>query len=150
MAVVGAPGEPGPGPEPLRDRVRGVDRADRDLEGTDHAGRAGLIGERDGVLVGQQEPAGTVVGQVAAGRLGARPLPHVPLGCPGAAGQFRRGQRSGAGHRAIEPELVADDDHRTAEQRSNIADCLLDELGQSSFHPCPLFLSRSLDLLGWW
>ena len=68
---MGAPGEPGSGAEPLSDRVCGVNGADGDLESTDHAGRAGLIGERDGVLVGQGEPAGTVVGQVAAGRLGA-------------------------------------------------------------------------------
>ena len=88
------------------------------------------------MLVGQREPTGTVVGQVAAGRLGARPLAHVPLGCPGATSQFRRGQRSGACHRAIEPELVADDHHRTAEQRSDIADCLLDELGHFRFVHC--------------
>ena len=129
VLVVVAPREPAAGPEPLGDRVGGVDRADGDLERADHAGRAGLIGERDGVLVGQQEPAGAVVEQVAACRLGARPLAHVPLGGAGAAGQFRRGERPGTGHRPVQPELVADHDHRTAEQRSDIADRLLDECG---------------------
>ena len=96
------------------------------------------------MLVGQREPAGTVVGQVAAGRLGAGPLPHVPLGGPGAAGQFRRGQRPGSGHRAIQPELVADDHHRTAEHRSNVADRLLDELRHFRFIHCHIPF-RSLD-----
>jgi hypothetical protein len=129
MIIVGAPGEPGSSTEPLSDRIRRVNRADGDLESTDHAGRAGLIGERYGVLVGQSEPTGTVVGQVATGRLGACPFPYVPLGCPCPGGQFRRGQRPCSCHCTIQPELVADDHHRTPEQRSNVADCLLDELG---------------------
>ena len=53
VLIVIAPREPLPGPEPLGDRVRGVDRSERNLEGTDHAGRAGLICECDGVLVGK-------------------------------------------------------------------------------------------------
>ena len=84
VLVVGAPGEPVAGAEPLGDRVGGVHRADGDLERADHAGRAGLVGERDGVLVGQREPAVAVVGDVAAGRLRAQPLAHVPLGRAGA------------------------------------------------------------------
>ena len=54
VPVMVAPREPVAGPESLRDGVRGVDRSEGDLEGADDARRAGLIGERDGVLVGQQ------------------------------------------------------------------------------------------------
>ena len=122
------PREPTAGPESLSDRVRGVHRPDGDLERADHARRAGLIGERDGVLVGQGEPAGAVVGHIPAGRLVAQPLAHVPLRGPGAGGQFCRGHPSGPRHRAIEPQLVADHDQRPAEQRSDIVDRLLDEL----------------------
>jgi hypothetical protein len=87
MRIVSAPGKSSSGAKSLGDRIRGIHRADGDLKGTDHAGRAGFIGERDGVFVGQRESSGAVVGEVAAGRLGAGPLPYVSLGCAGAAGQ---------------------------------------------------------------
>ena len=133
VPIVGAPGEPGTGTKPLSDRVGRVHRADGDLERPDHTGGAGFVGERDCVLGGQGEPAGTVIGQVAARRLGAAPLPHVPLDCPGAVSQFRRGQWPGSCHRPIQSEFVADHDHRTAEQRSNVVDRLLDKLRQCCF-----------------
>ena len=85
-----APREAVAGAEPFGDGVGGIDRSESDLERADHAGRAGLVGERYGVLVGQGEPAGAVVVEVAAGRLGAEPLAHIPLGGAGAGGQLRR------------------------------------------------------------
>ena len=116
VRIVGAPGESGTGAKPLSDHVGRVHGADGNLERTDHTEWARLIGQRDGVLGGQRESAGTVVCQVAAGRLCAGPLPNIPLDCPGSGGQFDRGQRPGFCHRAIQPELVADHHHCTAEK----------------------------------
>jgi hypothetical protein len=127
MLVVVAPRVAAAGAEPFGDRVGGVDRSESNLERADHAGRAGLVGQRDGVLVRQAEPAGAVVVEVAAGRLGAGPLTHVTLDGAGAGGQFRRADWSGTGHRPVEPELVADHHHRPAEQRADIADRPLHE-----------------------
>ena len=132
VLVVRAPREPVAGAEPFGDRVGRVHRTDRDLERADHAGRAGLVRERHRVLVGQREEAvavaGTVVRHVAACRLRAQPLAHVPLRGAGTRGQLGRRERAGAGHRTVQTELVADHHHRAAEHRADIVDCAPDEL----------------------
>ena len=139
MWVLGAPREPAAGAEPLGDRVRGVHRSQGDLERADDAGRAGLVGERDGVLVRQGEPPVALVGDVPAGGLGAQPLADVALRGAGACRELGGGQRPGAGHRAVEAELVADDDHRTAQQGADVLDRLADELHEPGVvHVCSL------------
>ena len=137
VRVLGAPREAVAGAEPLGDRVRGVHRSEGDLERPDDAGRAGLVGERHGVLVRQGEPAVPLVGHVPTGGLGAQPLADVALRGAGARREFRGGQGSGAGHRAVEAELVADDDHRAAEQGADVLDRLADELHEPGVvHVC--------------
>src|SRR6478735_1817523 len=131
VAVVVTPWKSAPGPETLGDRVGGVHGSEGDLEGSDDAGGAGLVGEGDGMFLGEQEAARAVVHQVAACRLCARPFADVALGGSGAAGEVHRVEPTGSGHRAVEAELVADDDHRTAKQRSDVLDGFLDECGHS-------------------
>jgi hypothetical protein len=93
VAVVVAPRHAVAGAEPLRDAVGGVDRTQGGLEGADDARRAGLVGEGDGVLVGQVEASVACVGQVTAGGLGQAPLADVALGGACAGGDFGRGGR---------------------------------------------------------
>src|SRR5438132_8006801 len=95
MLVMGTPGEPVAGSEPLRDRVSGVHGSDGDLESADYAGRARLIGKWRGVFVGQREQsvavALTVIGHVSACRLSAQPLSDVSLDRARARRQLCRG-----------------------------------------------------------
>ena len=123
-----APGEPGAGAEPFGDRVGGVDGADGDLESADHAGRAGLVGQGHGVLVGEREQTVTVIGHVAAGGLGAQPLPDVALRRARARRQVGGREGPGPGHGPVEAELVADHHHGPAENGADVADRPVDEL----------------------
>ena len=65
---------------------------------------------------------------IAAGGLGVEPFAHIALGAAGAAGQFSRADRPGAGHGFVEPELVAKADHDAAIAGGQIADGLTDEV----------------------
>lgn len=97
-AVVLVPAHAGPGAERVHEPVViGVAGRDR-LERAGQEDRAVLVGEHHGLLRGQLEGAvGRVVGDIAAGRLVAEPLPYVPFGGAGARGQ--RGWRHGSGAR---------------------------------------------------
>ena len=89
MLVMRPPREPLAAAEPLGDLVRGVHRAQRDLERADHARRARLIGERHRMLIRQREPPAAVVAQVPACRLSAQPFADVTLRGASARGQLR-------------------------------------------------------------
>ena len=128
MLIMLPPREPVAAAEPLGDLVRGVHRAQRDLERADHARGACLIGERHRMLIWQREPPAAVVGQVPARRLSAQPFADVTLRGARARGQLRRRDCSGPGHGPVQAELVAKDDHGAAEQRPDIGDGLADEL----------------------
>jgi hypothetical protein len=82
-----------------------------DLEEAGQVRRALLIREGHRVLGREREaPAGGVVLNVAAGRLGVEPLAHVALGRARSLGELGRAQRSRVGEGAVEAELVAHDD----------------------------------------
>ena len=101
------------------------------------------------MLVGQGEPTVAVVGHVPTGGLRAQPLADVPLRGTRAIGELGRRERSGAGHRPIEPELVADHHHGAAEHRADVADGLLHELVHLRLVHCR-FLSHAPCGDGWW
>ena len=82
------------------------------------------------MLVGQREVAVAVIGDVPAGRLRAQPLPDVALGGVRGCGQFGGGEGPGAGHGPVEAELVADDDHGSAQHGADVTDGLVNELHQ--------------------
>ena len=71
-------------------------------------GRAWFGGQRRHVLGGQGVPLlGLVIAQVPGGEHAAEPLPHVPLGQPGPAGQFAAGRRAVFGQVLEQPDPVA-------------------------------------------
>ncbi len=103
--------------------------ADRELEEAGQVRRAVGVGERDGLLGRQRVAAAVgVIGDVAAGRLHVQPLADVALRGAGALGQLDRREPAGAGQRAVEPELVAHDDERSAERGAHLVDCAEHEL----------------------
>ena len=127
MLVMRPPREPAAAAEALGDRVRGVHRAQRDLERADHARRACLIGERHRMLIWQREPPLAVIGHIPARRLSAQPFADVTLRGASARGQLRRRDPSGPGHGPVQAELVTDDDDGAAEQRPDIGHSLADD-----------------------
>ena len=84
-----------------------------------------LVGEHGRGRVGELEALAVGVGDEELGRaVGPQPLPHQPLGQPGALGQLGRGQGPGALHGLVEPELVPEVD----EQRHLLAHLVVPHL----------------------
>jgi hypothetical protein len=111
-------------------RARGgvAHRAQRELEGAGHEGRAVGLGEGHGLLGRELVAVGLgVVHDVAAGRLGVEPLAHVALGGVGTGGELGRRRRPGLGQRAVQAELVADDDQRGVHGRAELGDGLAEQ-----------------------
>ena len=72
-----------------------------------------LVGQHRGRGVGQLEGLGVGVGdEEVGGRVGAQPFADEPLRQPRPLGQLDRGERAGALHRPVEPELVAEVDEQ--------------------------------------
>lgn len=107
-------------------------RAERYLEAPADERRAGLVGERRGLLCGERVAAADrVVVDVAACRLSAEPFAHVALRGPGPLGQLRGIERPGLGERAVEPEAIADHDQGGVHGRAELNDRLTEERVQS-------------------
>src|SRR5512132_1488831 len=146
VGVVLAPADPAAGPERLGDPRLVLGGGGGHLEGAGHEGGAGLVGERERLLLGEQVAvAGRVVRDVAAGRLAGQPLGDVALAGGGAGGQLRRGGRAGRGQRLVEAELVAGDHGGRVERGPQVGDEAAKELVQLG-----LVDGRCADLLGRW
>jgi len=129
VLVVLVPADARARPEGLGDCGLVPRRAGHELEGAGQEGRAVLDREGHGLLRGQAvAPAGRVVLDVAAGRVGGEPLAHVALRGVRALGEVGGRGRAAIGQRLVEPEPVADDDHRGAEHRAEVADGAMDEV----------------------
>ena len=134
VGIVVAPQQPAPLLESSEDAGHRVSHRLDDEEAPAHVGRAPLIGEGQGLLGGQGiSPALGVVLAVAAGRLVEQPLANVALLGVGLPGQLGGGHGSGAGHRLIEPEPLADVDEIGGERRAEVAHDLAQELVQLVF-----------------
>ena len=112
----------------VNDPRRVVDRAQRDLKEPRQEGRAVGVGERHGLLRREDVAAGLgLILDVAARRLGVEPLARVSLGHVAAFRELGRGQRSGAGHRAVETQAVSHHDQRRVQCRADLLDRPKDE-----------------------
>src|SRR6185295_19622564 len=90
--------------------------------------RAALVGEHDRLRRRQGVPFRRgVVREVAGGGLRGAPLPNVALARSGARRELGGGERARGGERLVQPELVADDDHRGGERTAEVRERLLDE-----------------------
>ena len=126
-AVV-VPAEPAAAAGGLDDAVGVGDGAERDLEEPRQERRAGLVGQRHGVLGGQRvAPRGRVVVDELTGGLGVEPLPGVRRTGAGVLGELLGGERPELGHRAVVAELVAEDDERGVQRRADLVDGAEDE-----------------------
>jgi hypothetical protein len=104
------PADPGAGAEGLGDARLALEAGQGELERAGQVHRAGRVGQREGLLLGEAEaPAGRVVGHIAGGGLGGQPLADVPLGGAGPLGQLGRAERPGPG--PVQAEAVAEHDH---------------------------------------
>jgi hypothetical protein len=132
LGVLLVPADPGAGAEGLGDTRLGPEAGQGELERAGQVHRAGRVGQREGLLLGEAEPpTGRVVGQVAGGGLSGQPLVHVPLGGAGPLGQLGRAERTGTGHGPVQAEAVAENDHAGLHGRPQV----LDELAQKGVEP---------------
>ena len=112
----------------LGDLRRVEHRAERDLEEPRQVGRAVGVGQRDGVLGREAEPAvlRTRRSRRRPGRSATRA--RSARGCRSASASSRGGQRAGVGQRAVEAEPVAHHDQRGVQRRADLVDGAEDEL----------------------
>ena len=90
-----------------------------------------FVGEDQG-LFGRQSvfTRGRVIDYVVAGGLATEPFARVTLVAAGPRGDFMRAEKAGAGHRAVEPQLMAQVGHEPRRAGGEVADQPLQKILQ--------------------
>src|SRR5271155_2611865 len=123
LMVVLVPSDTFAGAKSLRDFRLVLEAGAEQLEKAGEKNGTLLVGERHRLLRRQRELRGRrVVADESSSRLSRKPFADVSLRCIGFRGELGGGHRSGAGHRLVESQFVADEDERGVHRRSHFTD----------------------------